>query len=276
MKKIIFPTDFSDISKNAFLYALHLAKNTHSEIITLHTYEYPTMNYMNVPIYLPEIYEVTELGEFENYKGHVPVLHDIAVKHRLDHVKISNVLESGDLIGNIINLTKKEGAEYIVMGTKGANGLAATFFGSTTEKVMNDSNSVVIAIPEDCQYQPIKKILFITEFRTEEIEVLKKTLAIAKVFHSQVDCLYVKPGENYVEDSIIHDWKVMFSNHDVSFHCIESKDKEGLILEFIPLYHINMLAMTTHYRNFFQRIFDVSLSKKLAFHTKIPILAFHA
>jgi hypothetical protein len=54
------------------------------------------------------------------------------------------------------------------------------------------------------------------------------------------------------------------------------EDKEGLILEFIPLYHINMLAMTTHHRNFFQRIFNISLSKKLAFHTKIPILAFHA
>jgi nucleotide-binding universal stress UspA family protein len=275
MKKIIFPTDFSDISKNAFLYALHLAKNTNSEIVTLHTYEYPTMNYMDVPVYLPEIYEVTELSQFENYKGHIPVLHEIAAKHKLNHVKMSNVLESGDLIDNIINLTKKEGAEYIVMGTKGATGLAATFFGSTTEKVMNDCNSVVIAIPEDCKYQPIKKILFITEFKTEEIEVLKKALAIAKVFHSHVDCLYAKPKENPVDDAIVHDWKVMFSNHDVSFHCIESDDKEGLILEFIPLYHINMLAMTTHHRNFFQRIFDVSLSRKLAFHTNIPILAFH-
>ncbi len=275
MKKIIFPTDFSEISKNAFLYALHLAKNTHSEITTLHTYQYPAMNYMDVPIYLPEIYEVTELSQFENYKGHIPVLHKIAEGHHLGHVKINNVLESGDLIDSIIDLTKKENADYIVMGTKGDTGLAATFLGSTTEKVMNDANAVVIAIPEDCEYQPIKKILFITEFKTEEIEVLKKALTIAKAFHSHIDCLYVKPKENPVDGRIIHDWKVMFGNENVSFHCIESDDKEGLILEFIPLYHINMLAMTTHHRNFFQRIFDVSLSKKLAFHTKIPILAFH-
>lgn len=275
MKKIIFPTDFSDISKNAFLYALHLAKNTHSEIITLHTYEYPAMSYGDMPLYLPEIYEVTELSQFENYKGHIPILRDIAAKHRLEHVKVSNVLESGDLIENILKLTEKEGAEYIVMGTKGASGLAATFLGSMTESVMNESNAVVIGIPDGCSYQPVKKILFITEFKTEEIEVLKKTLTIAKVFHSHVDCLYVKPSKNAVDDVIINDWKIMFQNQDVSFHCIESDDKEGLILEFIPLYSINMLAMTTHHRNFFQRIFDVSLSRKLAFHTKIPILAFH-
>ncbi len=276
MKKIIFPTDFSDISKNAFVYALHLAKNTHAEIVTLHTFDYPTMNYMDVPVYLPEIYMFTELNQFENYKGHIPVLRDIASKHNLEHVKISNVLESGDLIDNLMTLTQKEAAEYIVMGTKGDTGLAATFLGSTTERVMNDSNAVVIAIPEDCVYEPIKKILFITEFKTEEIEALKRTIAIAKIFHSHVDCLYVKPKENPIEDVIIQDWKVMFGNHNVSFHCIESDDKEGLILDFIPLYHINMLAMTTHHRNFFQRIFDISLSKKLAFHTKIPILAFHA
>ena len=276
MKKIIFPTDFSDISKNAFVYALHLAKNTNAEIVTLHTYDYPTMNYMDVPVYLPEIYMFTELNQFENYKGHIPVLRDIASKHNLEHVKISNVLESGDLIDNLMTLTQKEAAEYIVMGTKGDTGLAATFLGSTTERVMNDSNAVVIAIPEDCVYEPIKKILFITEFKTEEIEALKRTIAIAKIFHSHVDCLYVKPKENPIEDVIIQDWKVMFGNHNVYFHGIESDDKEGLILDFIPLYHINMLAMTTHHRNFFQRIFDISLSKKLAFHTKIPILAFHA
>lgn len=275
MKKIIFPTDFSNISKNAFLYALHLAKNTQSEIITLHTYEYPALSYMDVPIYLPEIYEVTELSQFENYKGHIPVLHEIAAKHQLDHVKVSNVLESGDLIDKLLDLSKREEAEYIVMGTKGATGLAATFFGSTTERVMNDAKAVVIAVPEECKYEPIKKILFISELKTEEIEVLKKTLAIAKVFHSDVDCLFIKTEGSALNEASLNNWKVIFKNHDVTFHCIESNDKEGLILEFMSLHKTNMLAMTTHYRSFFQRIFDVSLAKKLAFHSKIPVLAFH-
>ena len=276
MKKIIFPTDFSKISNNAFLYALHLAKNTQSEIVTLHTYEYPALSYMDVPVYLPEIYEVTELSQFENYKGHIPILREIAAKHRLDHVKVSNVLENGDLIDNLLNLTRREEAEYIVMGTKGATGLAATFFGSTTERVMNDAKSVVIAVPEECKYEPIKKILFISELKTEEIEVLKKTLAIAKVFHSHVDCLFIKTEDSTVDEASLNNWKIIFKNYDVTFHHIESNDKEGLILEFMSLHKTNMLAMTTHHRNFFQRIFDVSLSKKLAFHSKIPVLAFHA
>ena len=36
MKKILFPTDFSDVSKNAFIYALKLADSINAEIITMH------------------------------------------------------------------------------------------------------------------------------------------------------------------------------------------------------------------------------------------------
>jgi len=71
MKKILFPTDFSENSKNAFVFALHLAKSIHAEIITLHVYQYPQVNYMEIPVYLPEMYEVTDLTHFENYKGHI-------------------------------------------------------------------------------------------------------------------------------------------------------------------------------------------------------------
>ncbi|WP_309641499.1 universal stress protein [Flavobacterium sp.] len=276
MKKILFPTDFSDISKNAFLFALHLAKKIHAEIITLHVYDYPQMNYMDVPVYLPEIYEVTDLNNFENYKGHVPVLRAIAEAHQLEDIKISNVLENGDLISAIHELTKKENIDYIVMGTKGATGLAATFLGSVTQKVMNASHVAVIAIPENCSYQPTNRILFTTSYQTEEIEILKNVLALAKVFHAHVDCLYVRPKNEDVDDSIIEHWKKMFPTKVATFHNIGSDDFEGTILDFIELHHTDMLAVTTHHRNFFESLFEVSLSKKLIFHTKIPIVALQA
>jgi nucleotide-binding universal stress UspA family protein len=276
MKKILFPTDFSEISKNAFVFALHLAKTIHAEIITLHVYDYPQVNYMEIPVYLPEMYEVTDLSNFENYKGHVPVLHAIAAEHQLEDIKISNVLENGDLISTILDITKKENIDYIVMGTKGATGLVATFLGSVTEKVINATDTVVLAIPEACTYQPINRILFTTSYQTEEIEILKRVVALATVLHAQVDCLYVRPKNEDIDPDIIEDWKKLFPTKTVTFHNIGSNDFEGTIIDFIALHQTDMLAMTTHHRNFFERIFEVSLSKKLIFHAKIPILAVKA
>jgi hypothetical protein len=44
MKKILFPTDFFDVDKNAFVHSLGLAKLVHGELILLHTYEFPIVD----------------------------------------------------------------------------------------------------------------------------------------------------------------------------------------------------------------------------------------
>ncbi|PWA06250.1 universal stress protein [Flavobacterium psychrotolerans] len=275
MKKILFPTDFSDVSKNAFVYALKLAKHINAEIITLHVYELPQVNYIDVPINLIDIYEVTELSNFENYKQHVPVLRAIAEKNKLEHIKISNVLVDGDLIANIVRIAEEDKIDYIVLGTKGATGLASTFLGSVTTKVMNNTKAVVLAIPEHCQYQPIKKILFTTQFKGEDIETLNKVIALAKVFRSDIDCLYVKMPDAKDNEVFIENWKKIFVDQDVTFHTITSNDVEGIVLSFIDLHHVDMIAMHIHHKSFFERLFYISLSKKLAYHINIPILAIH-
>ena len=275
MKKILFPTDFSDVSKNAFLYALRLAKNINAEIITLHVYDIPQIDIMDIPIQLFEIYEITEWSQFENYKHHIPMLRTIAEQHHLEHVKISNVLVQGDLIANIVKISKDEQIDYVVMGTKGNTGLATTFLGSVTTKVMNETQAVVLAIPENCKYKPIKKILFTTQYRTEDMAILNKILVLAKVFHSHIDCLYVKKDENENSQSVVQAWTKIFKNDAIDFHTIESSDVEGIILKFIVLHKVNMLAMHIHHRGFFERLFHASLSKKLAFHSDIPVVAIH-
>lgn len=41
MKKILFPTDFSEAATNAFIHALEFAKIVNAELILLHTFEIP-------------------------------------------------------------------------------------------------------------------------------------------------------------------------------------------------------------------------------------------
>ena len=41
MKKILFPTDFSEASHNAFVHALKWAKLVQGELVLLHSFELP-------------------------------------------------------------------------------------------------------------------------------------------------------------------------------------------------------------------------------------------
>ncbi|MBS7788278.1 universal stress protein [Flavobacterium sp. CYK-55] len=271
MKRILFPTDFSQNSLNAFVYALKLAHSLKAEIVTLHTYDYPQPDYMGAPIFLPDIYQVTDLAEFENYKGHIPMLRELAEQQRLENVQVSHVLEYGELVPTISALHQKEPFDYIVMGTKGATGWAETFLGSVTRRVINDAQVPVFVVPEQARFAPFRKFLFITGYAPEEIPVFKKVLALANIYHAQVDCLYVKPDHTTADNMALHEWKTIFDEPYVRFHRLHSRDIEGSVLDFIELHQIDILAMTTHHRNFFERLFQTSLSEKFVYHAQLPM-----
>lgn len=110
----------------------------------------------------------------------------------MEHIKISNVLDHGNLINKICKITIDEDIEYVIMATKGVTSLTETFLGTATTKVMNDSKAVVYAITEKFKYEQITKILFLIKCNYEGIKVLKKVIEFAKIFDAHIDCLPVK------------------------------------------------------------------------------------
>ncbi len=277
MKKILFPTDFSASANNAFVYALHLADALKAEIITLHVYEYPIMdsNYIEVPLYQAEVYESLEISNFENYKSHIPALRKLTEAHKMEHIMISNVLLEGDLVHNVEQLVKEQHIDYVIMGTHGASGFNEYFFGTATADVMTGTTAFVIAIPEASQYEPIRKIGFATTYKEADKAALRKVIPIADAFGATIECLHVqKPGEQ-TEQTVIADWKLDFSSNNISFHTIESNSVEESIIDFTEAHRIQLFALLNHKHGFWESLFHTSLTKKLAFHLKVPLLALH-
>lgn len=275
MKKILFPTDFSDVSNNAFIYALKLADNIKAEIITLHVYDLPVIDNEGFPNYLLELYDVVEVGQFENYKGQIPVLREIAERHHLENIKLSHQLVMGDLVSTIKEICKKENIDYVVMGTKGASGFKETFLGSTAGNVIANTDAYVLAIPEHCKYHSIKNIAFTSRFKDKDRKALHRVIKIAKGFNAQVHCLYVKTPHSDVKQVTMRDWEFVFSEDDVQFHVIESDHVKDTILSFTDTEKIDLLAMLHYKKNFLEELFHHSLTKKIAHHIRIPILALH-
>lgn len=273
-KKILFPTDFSDASKNAFIYALKLANNIGAEVVTVHVYQVPHAHFVNAAEYLHEVYNVAELSNFENYRDEVPEFRAIAQANNLSHVKISHVLIAGETVSEIKKLAEKEDYELVVMGTKGGNSLKETFFGTVASKVMNEVKGLVLVIPENCQYEPIQKILFMTKYKTEDTESFRKILSLSQAYNAHLDCLSILSTEDFIKNDEKENWK-MIADKNVTFHSINGNDKEKIILDFITAHTINMVALHVYHKNFFEKLFDISLSKKLALHINIPILAIH-
>lgn len=277
MKRILFPTDFSQAAKAAFVYALRFADSFDAELILLHVYDLPIVDTPPMPEMTKEIFDIVEMNQFESFREELPELHKIAEKKGLGHVRIKNMLLYGDLVYNINKVTKDEDVDFIVMGTKGASGLRETFIGSTTASVISNSDVPVLAIPEEAEFHHrIKNIAFTTQYREKDNDALKSALEIADKFKATIQCLYIKNPDDPTDiDERIAEWRMYYRDKNIDFFNIAGDHIEQTILDFIESQHVDMLVMRKHKRGFFEGLFHRSLTKKMAYHTKVPLLVFH-
>jgi nucleotide-binding universal stress UspA family protein len=279
MKKILFLTDFSATAKNAYIYALNLANATGAEITTLHVYSMPDIRNVNLPESLKEVYESIELNAFENYKDSIPVLHKIAETNDLSHVNCVHVMIEGEPISAICEFAQKEHYDMLIMGTKGASGLREIFLGSVAAKILDKATIKVMAIPEDASFDgAIDNIVFTTEYHTKEIVAFNEVVSFAKLLDSFIHCVHFDLSHTDRITNEMETWKKQVDNtySKVQFRSLDSNDMEKTLTEYCTSHNIDVVIMLTHKRSFFQRLFKYSITKKMFYHLKIPILSIPA
>jgi nucleotide-binding universal stress UspA family protein len=275
MKRILFPTDFSENATNAFVHALEFAKIVQGELILLHSFELPIVNNQFFPENYMVIYESIELAQFDMFKAEIPKLRAIAKERGLEHIRMSHRLMDGGLHFNIEKSIKEDKIDYVIMGTEGATGWTTFFSDTNTGLVLTDINVPLLSIPANAVYKKMENIGFTTRFRSKDKNALKKVLKIAKKANAVVKCLYVKTSESDVSKEMIREWEKEFAADAITFSIIYSDNVKESILDFIATKDIDVLTMLTYKRGFFEGIFHPSLSKKVVNSFAIPILSIH-
>jgi nucleotide-binding universal stress UspA family protein len=275
MKKILFPTDFSEAATNAFVHALEFAKMVNGELILLHTFELPIYDNQFVPVNYNLVFDSLQLSEFDMFKDEIPKLHAIAEARHLDHIKMTHRLMDGSLLFNIKKAIKEDKIDFIVMGTSGATGWEAFFLGTNTGNVLAAVDVPVLSVPTESKFTKIETIGFTTRYRDKDKKALKEVLKIAKKTHAKINCLYVRTEKSDVSPSTIKQWEEEFEAEPIQFSVIPSDDVQDTIADFILFKGIDVLAMLTYKRNFFVELFRPSLTQKFSNKFHIPVLAMH-
>ena len=273
MKKILFPTDFSEVANNAFVHALEFAKMVHGELVLLHSFELPIYDNQFFPENYAAIYDSVELSEFEMFKNEIPKLRAIAESHHLDKIKMSHRLKDGNLVSAIKESIAEDAIDYLVIGTSGATGWESFFMGTNASSIITDAGIPVYCVPSDAPFQKIDTIGFTTRFRPKDKKALQTVLQLAHKAKAKVKCLYVKTSNSDVSNATIAEWKEEFKSEPIDFYIIEDDDIQVIITDFIMYKEIDVLIILPHKRGFFEGLFHTSLTKKLATDFEIPILS---
>jgi nucleotide-binding universal stress UspA family protein len=274
MKNILFPTDFSTEAEKAFLFALTIAKKYNSTLTLINVYQLPELG-RALKSTTKEVYEMMEMETLRDFKEAVKKLHVIADEHGFGDIQFSQQMAEGETVYTVTNYAEKEGCDLIVMGTKGATGLKEVFLGSVATGVIDASHVPVLTVPSNADHEEvIDKVAYLSNYKEEELEAYTATAVFASAFDAELLCIHYD-GETESEPSDLNGWKEKTQNihKKVSYHIITGKDFEKALIALNEKENIDILAVQPRRKNIFTRLFSKSVSKSIAHHIEVPLLA---
>lgn len=274
MKTIIVPTDFSAASKNAAFYAVDFAKAIHADLILLHS--------VSIPIAIAEVQTTSETIDLleEDAEESIKQLKDALTEHSAGAVNIATTVTIGGLLNDINNAANINETIAIVMGVNGSGGTERLILGSNSMAAMRDLEYPVLIVPCDAKFTKIKKVGVAWDLKNiAEIMPAKDIKRLLDAVNGELHFIYVstsfdphKPKTFPSAGSL----QATFSAYDPKFHFASGHTIEEAIADSAVQNQIDLLITIPINHGFIGSMFHRSVSKEIALHLPIPIMALHA
>jgi nucleotide-binding universal stress UspA family protein len=153
IKRILFPTDFSENSYLALDYAVNLAKVYGAQLYLLHVINKP----LGYDSYLLTSFHIDEIEKQATSAARQAMLE--LIQTRIDEkVRVKIVLARGVPFAEIVDTAKTSKTDLIIMGTHGRTGVPQMLIGSVAEKVVRNAPCPVLTVkPADSLEREIKE-----------------------------------------------------------------------------------------------------------------------
>lgn len=273
MKKILAAVDFSEPSKNAALYALQLAKETPGTSLTLYyTYEVMSAGSDGTPLLVDDdARKVIALGALTNLKAE---LGDAG------GVKINIVVEPGRLSTNLEKYATHLNIDLIVMGITGTSRLEQIIIGSNTLNVISKDICPVLIVPAEAKYRSIRKAVFTSDLKdVASTTPVQELTSFLSVFNPQLSIAHVSSEVGEIPDSAQKEkdtlQKLLTPFNPSFFHIYDPNFIEA-IDKFTEEFKPDIIITVPRKHSFFSKLFTESYTKRLAYHSQLPILAIHS
>lgn len=253
MKKILFPTDLSDVSVKGGAYAVAIAEKLKADF---HLYHVTIQDAGQVEKKVKEVFD--------------------QLTRSVAGIKATYKVDSGFPVATITEEIKSFNADLVAMATRGEDRdeLNGIHLGSSAVAVMEKANCPVLIIPPDSTYHDIKKMVLALDIDKYFEASVKQSVYLASQFNAKLFIVYVASSKSKVDDFAKVKDKLA---KEISYNNVEFLVKEGAhflesIQELVNEEKADILVMTTYKRNALTRFFDKSKTKKMAYVSEVPVL----
>lgn len=267
--KIIAPTDFSDLSKSALIYAAQLAASTNNPLVLVYNAVFEGPPRATVLINLEEKIELNAIEDMKMLaawlKSTVQPSPDIFIEITKNH----NAAEA------ILKRTKDIDGGLIILSTRGASGLSGSVLGSVSGEVLRNSPIPVMALPPDMDSKKEGGFLFAIDPANGLHEIsLRKFFAFCKIMNKKAEFLFVTNDDRTNEINNLKEYIAKtYPEFVCEYHSLTNENIAETIADFLSSHNFSILAIAPKKHNFLERMFGKSITTKLLSRINIPVLA---
>ncbi|MFK7810662.1 MAG: universal stress protein [Saprospiraceae bacterium] len=266
MKRILFPTEFSDHAPEIFQYAVTIANRFNAKLIMMSAYGSPDLDFSSPFEVEKKANELTD-RMIDFVTEYIP--DEIQLELKIDYI-----VKNGKASDAILEVEKEEKIDLIVMGMTGKRNALNTSFGSTTLDVMDRSDSRVLVVPATATFKGILNMVYTTNFEFRDLAAINYLKKWSKAFGADVYCLHV------VEDKdnglkAIKNMNVLRKTYK-SFKTLGFDMVYGQLKKEVEKYskeiEADIVVMMTHKRSLVARVIEPGVVNGIASRIHIPVL----
>lgn len=280
MKTILLPTDFSENSRNAILYALQLFKTETCHFKLLHVYKVNNYDISSrlTPIPAKNVLEKTRKEKCLQLKYLAEELKNnpLGRKHKIDFTSAN-----APLVAAVREEIKNQQTEVIVIGTHGHTGTSEVVYGSNTVHLMEDIQECpVLAVPAHEVFHSLNEIVFAHGFKAKLTPGdLNFLITFSLKFEAPIRILYIagedglSEGQKENKKWLLEHLKERGAAH--SYHSLEFLSIPLGIYSFTESRGSDMIALINKKHSFMENLLFDPLYRNLAPFSKVPVLILH-
>lgn len=261
MNNILLPTDFSDTSMKAAVFALDLFGSEGMNYTLLNTYLKPAYRNALIPLNLDT--------ERSSRNGLRRMERRCRMHAGTVHIALRSSFEP--LVQAVNDLDAAKPVDLVVMGTQGEGNYGRV--GRNTRAVVASANPPVIAVPAQWQPVPIANILLADDGQGITRSSLEPLLAIARRTGAHITILHVgSAADDQRTKRQLRELSGSFGDVPHSFTTVDDHAVTEVLEQMVVEKDIQLVAVLRRKRSFWERMFQGSTSKRMALHTTVPLL----
>jgi len=191
-RNILFSTDFSPASNNAWWYALALARHYQSTLVVAHVISPAT--FVSVP---PELLDKAKNWTRVEAKTQIAQLQQR--QRGATRLESKALLREGDAFSVLVRLVSEHNIDLLVVGTRGHRHLKRLLLGSVAEKLFRQAPCPVLVVPGQArmssdQVLRIRRIMCPIDFSQPSLAALALAILLTRDHDAELMLVHVAAG----------------------------------------------------------------------------------